>query len=175
MLIDTKNDLLAEIRRYTSTLALGIEPQLRDGCVCFTLSEPAKLTVEYNGQVQGALHLFVDPPEENKPDENTPQVRYYGPGIYKDVIITPRSNETIYLDEGCVLYGQIFCGLGKNFTIAGHGVLCGSIHDHYEDNLAPSAWTVNLLNCRHVTFENTVVGDVQMGEGDGTPYLDLPA
>lgn len=157
-------------------LSLGIEPELRDGRVCFTLPGPAQVTVEVNGQTQGALHLFVDAPDEEKPNENTPKVKYYGPGEYRDVIITPRSNETIYLDEGCVIYGQIFCGLGKNFTIAGHGVLCGSIYDRYEDTIVPisltncsqftirditildpSAWTVNLLNCQGVTIDNVKI------------------
>lgn len=157
-------------------LALGIEPEIRDGKVCFTLEEPANLTIEYNGQVQGALHLFVDEPDADKPDENTPKVKYYGPGVYKDVIITPRSNETIYLDEGCIIYGQIFCGLGKNFTIAGHGVICGSIYDRYEDTIVPisltncsnftirditildpSAWTVNLLKCKDATIDNVKI------------------
>lgn len=157
-------------------LALGIEPEIREGRVYFTLEEPANLTVEYNGQVQGALHLFVDEPDADKPDANTPKVKYYGPGVYKDVIITPRSNETIYLDEGCVIYGQIFCGLGKNFTIAGHGVICGSIYDRYEDTIVPisltncsnftihditildpSAWTVNLLKCKDATIDNVKI------------------
>lgn len=157
-------------------LALGIEPEIRDGKVCFTLENPANLTIEYNGQVQGALHLFVDEPDADKPDENTPGVKYYGPGVYKDVIITPRSNETIYLDEGCIIYGQIFCGLGKNFTIAGHGVICGSIYDRYEDTIVPisltncsnftirditildpSAWTVNLLKCKDATIDNVKI------------------
>ena len=157
-------------------LALGIEPEIRGGKICFTLQEPANLTVEYNGQTEGALHLFVDRPDADKPDENTPKVRYFGPGVYKDVIITPRSNETIYLDDGCVVYGQIFCGLGKNFTIAGHGVLCGSIYDRYNDTIVPvsltncsdftirditildpSAWTVNLFKCSNVTIDNVKI------------------
>lgn len=157
-------------------LALGIEPEIRNGRVCFTLEKPGNLTIEYNGQVQGALHLFVDEPDADKPDENTPRVRYYGPGVYRDVIITPRSNELIYLDEGCVIYGQIFCGLGKNFTIAGHGVLCGSIYDRYEDTIVPisltncsnftirditildpSAWTVNLLKCKDAIIDNVKI------------------
>lgn len=157
-------------------LALGIVPEMRDGRVCFTLDQPANLTIEYNGQVEGALHLFVDEPDADKPDPDAPKVRYYGPGVYRDVIITPRSNETIYLDEGCVIYGQIFCGLGKGFTIAGHGVLCGSIYDRYADTIVPisltncsdftirditildpSAWTVNLLKCKNATIDNVKI------------------
>lgn len=136
-------------------LALGIVPEIVDGKVCFALNEPANLTVEYNGQTEGALHLWLDAPDENKPDENTPKVQYFGPGIHKDVLITAKSNETIYLDEGCILYGQIFCGLGKNFTIAGHGVLCGSIYDRWTDTIVP----INLSNCNHFTIRDITILD----------------
>ena len=157
-------------------LALGIEPEIRDGKVCFTVQEPANLTIETNGQTEGALHLFLDLPDADKPQADAPNVRYFGPGEYRDQIITVRSHETIYLDEGCVLYGQIYCGLGSDFTIAGHGVLCGSIYDRWKDtivpvNLAncsrfnirditildPSAWTVNLLKCRDAVIDNVKI------------------
>ena len=154
-------------------LALGIEPEVRDGKVCFSVSEPANLTVEYNGQTEGALHLFLDTPDADRPEAGAPKVRFFGPGEYRDQIITVRSGETIYLDEGCVLYGQIYCGLGSQFTIAGHGVLCGSIYDRWKDTLVPvnlsncssftirditildpSAWTVNLLKCKDAVIDN---------------------
>lgn len=157
-------------------LALGIEPDIREGRVCFTLPEPANVTVEVNGRVEGALHLFVHAPDAQKPDPDAPKVRYFGPGEHRDQMITIRSNETLYLDDGCVLYGQIYCGLGKGFTIAGHGVLCGSIYDRYKDTLVPvnlsncsdftirditildpSAWTVNLYQCRDAVIDNVKI------------------
>ncbi len=154
-------------------LALGIVPEIRNGKVCFLLDEPADLTVEYNGQIEGALHLFLDEPDGDKPQIPSANVRYFGPGVYMDQLITVKSNETIYLDTGCVLYGQIYCGLGKNFTIAGNGVLCGSVYDRWKDTIVPislsncssftirditildpSAWTVNLLKCRDAVINN---------------------
>lgn len=157
-------------------LSLGIQPEIADGKVCFTLPEPSQVTVEFNGGVEGALHLFIDEPDAEKPDPDAPKVRYFGPGEYRDQFITVKNNETIYLDEGCILYGQIYCGLGKNFTIAGHGVLCGSIYDRYKDTLVPvnlsncsdftirditildpSAWTVNLLKCKNAVIDNVKI------------------
>lgn len=157
-------------------LALGVQPEVRDGRVCFSLEGPANVTVEFNGSPEGALHLFLHAPDMEKPDPDAPKVRYFGPGEYRDQIITVRNNEIIYLDEGCVLYGQIYCGLGKYFTIAGHGVLCGSIYDRYKDTLVPvnlsncsdftirditildpSAWTVNLLKCKNAVIDNVKI------------------
>ncbi|MBR2287311.1 MAG: hypothetical protein IJ865_03645 [Clostridia bacterium] len=157
-------------------LSLGIEAEIQDGRIVFTADRSANLTVEVNGKVEGALHLFVDTPDEEKPDPEGAKVRYFGPGVYRDQMITVRSNETIYLDEGCVLYGQIYCGMGKQFTIAGHGVLCGSIYDRWKDTIVPinisncsdftirditildpSAWTVNLLKCKDARIENVKI------------------
>jgi len=166
-------------------LALNIETQIRDGKVCFTLPEPSNVTVEYNGQVQGALHLFLDQPDTQKPDGQTPKTQYFGPGVHRDVLITPKSGQTVYLDEGAIVYGQIFSGIGTDFTIAGHGVLCGSIYDRYEDTIVPisftncsgftirditildpSAWTLNLLRCKDVTIDNVkIVGARSNSDG----------
>ena len=168
-------------------LAQGITPEIRDGRVCFTMEKAANLTVEINGSIDGALHLFVDEPDE-KPDPESKNVIYYGPGVYRDVLITPKSNQLIYLDEGALIYGQIFCGMGTNFTIAGHGVLCGSIYDRWEDELVPvsltncsdftvrditildpSAWTFNLLRCKNVLIDNVKIISAR-SNGDGFTF-----
>lgn len=156
-------------------LALGITPEIIDEKVCFQAEEPAHFTVEINGSVEGALHLFVDEPDV-KPAPDAKNVLYFGPGVYRDVLITPKSNQLIYLDDGCINYGQIFCGMASNFTIAGHGVLCGSIYDRYEDTLVPvsltncsdftvrditildpSAWTFNLYRCKNALIDNVKI------------------
>ncbi|MBP3646739.1 MAG: hypothetical protein J6K55_09985 [Clostridia bacterium] len=168
-------------------LADGIVPEIRDGKVIFAMQEPANLTVEINGTIDGALHLFVDEVDE-KPDPEAKNVIYYGPGVYRDVLITPKSNQLIYLDEGALIYGQIFCGMGNNFTIAGHGVLCGSIYDRWEDQLVPvsltncsdftvrditildpSAWTFNLLRCKNVLIDNVKIISAR-SNGDGFTF-----
>ena len=121
----------------------------------------------------GMFRQQIDP---DKPEADAPKVRYFGPGVYRDQIITVKSNETIYLDEGCILYGQIYSGMAQHFTIAGHGILCGSIYDRYEDTLPPvnlsncsdftirditildpSAWTVNLYKCHDAQIENVKI------------------
>ncbi len=136
-------------------LALGIQPEIRDGRVRFVLPQAADVTVEINGHLEGALHLFVHAPDPFKPDPEGKKVRYFGPGEHRDQMITIRNNETLYLDDGCILYGQIYCGLGSGFTIAGHGVLCGSIYDRYKDTLVP----VNLSNCRDFTIRDITILD----------------
>ncbi|MBQ6527354.1 MAG: hypothetical protein IJI38_02405, partial [Clostridia bacterium] len=157
-------------------LSQKIVPEILEGEVSFTVNQPSQLTLEYNGGTEGALHLFLDTSDSDKPEADAPKVRYFGPGVYRDQIITVKSNETIYLDEGCILYGQIYSGMAQHFTIAGHGILCGSIYDRYEDTLPPvnlsncsdftirditildpSAWTVNLYKCHDAHLENVKI------------------
>lgn len=42
-------------------LALGIYPTIKGDTISFQLSNPAKLTVEVNGNLHRALHLFANP------------------------------------------------------------------------------------------------------------------
>ena len=43
--------------------ACGIVPEVKDGAVTFTISEPGPYTVVFNGSVNKALHLFANPLE----------------------------------------------------------------------------------------------------------------
>ena len=157
-------------------LAAVIGPEITAGKAAFDLPGPGNYTVEFNGRAEGALHLFITGTDPDKPDPADPKVHWFGPGVHRDQMITVRNGETIYLDAGCVLYGQIYCGLGKHFTIAGPGVLCGSIYDRYKDTIVPvnlsncsdftirditildpSAWTVNLLKCKNAVIENVKI------------------
>ena len=157
-------------------LVAGIVPEISEGRVVFDLPGPGNYTVEFNGRPEEALHLFISGTDPQRPSPDDPKVRFFGPGEHRDQLITVRSGETIWLDEGCVLYGQICCGLGKNFTIAGPGVLCGSIYDRWQDTIVPvnlsncsdftirditildpSAWTVNLLKCRNAEIGNVKI------------------
>ena len=144
-------------------LEKGIVPEIQEGKVCFRVEDASQLVIEVNGEIRGAVHLFLDTPDAEKPGPDTPKVRYFGPGVYRDQIITVRSNETIYLDEGCVLYGQIYSGLASNFTIAGHGVLCGSIYVRWKDTIVP----VNLSNCSDFTIRDITIRHVVIHQFDG--------
>ena len=147
-------------------LSLEIEARVEDGRIVFEAPSPSSLTVEFDGRYDRVLHLFLNEPDEKKPDPASPGVRYFGPGVHKDVIVDIKDGETVYLDDGCLLYGVLRCDGAKDFTIAGHGALCGSVYDRWRDTvvpvdltraknfrvrditiLDPAAWTFNLYLC----------------------------
>ncbi len=147
-------------------LALNITPSIKGDTAQFVLREPAALTVEYNKQVKGALHLFASAFETDIPDKNDPSVIYFGPGVHEAGLIVPKSGQTIYLAGGCVLRGYIQAGGVQNVRILGRGIIDGSRYDRWEDTIVPisftesknifiggitildpAAWTVNLYKC----------------------------
>lgn len=153
-------------------LSLGITPAVSGDTVSFILSKPAAVTVEYNNQVKGALHLFASALDEEIPDKADPNVIYFGPGLHEAGLIAPQSGQTVYLAGGCVLRGYIQAGGVKNVKIMGRGIIDGSAYDRWEDTIVPidftdsqdihiegitildpAAWTVNLYRCKDVEID----------------------
>ncbi len=153
-------------------LSLSITPSIKGDTAQFILREPAAVTVEYNYQVKGALHLFASAPETDIPDKKDPNVIYFGPGVHEAGLIEPKSGQTVYLAGGCVLRGYIQAGGVENVRIMGRGIIDGSQYDRWDDTIVPinftesknisiegitildpAAWTVNLYKCDTVTVD----------------------
>lgn len=154
-------------------LSLGIVPQVSGDTATFVLKEPSPLTVEYNHQVKGALHLFASAPEESVPDKSDPDVLFFGPGVHEVGALSLKSGQTLYLAGGCVLRGYVEAGGVENVRILGRGIIDGSRYDRWEDTIVPinftdsknihiegitildpAAWTVNLYHCEDVTIDS---------------------
>jgi len=104
-----------------------ILPEVKDSTCRFTLAEPAKLSVEPNGNVWAPLFIFAGRPVPNPPVEGHPTItRYFGPGVHMAGMIEPKSNEKIYLAGGAVVYGQLNLQKAENVHIFGRGILDAS-------------------------------------------------
>ena len=55
-------------------LSAGIRPEIEDGKVDFTVPGAGNYTVEFNGQAEGALHLFLHESGEEPPDPESGRV-----------------------------------------------------------------------------------------------------
>lgn len=101
-------------------LSLGIRPEINGRSVSFTVTKPCQATVEFDG-MSGALHLFADPPGKSAvPAENT---LYFGKGEHDAGTIILKSGQTVYIDEGATVYGQIYGLDVENVRIIGKGIL----------------------------------------------------
>ena len=87
--------------------AAEIVPEVEGGVVRFEVTEPGQYTVVFNDNVNKALHLFANPPEENVPNPDDPGVYYIGPGEWVMDAIALKDNETLYISGGAVLHSII--------------------------------------------------------------------
>lgn len=89
-----------------------------------TVDRPAYFTVEPYGR-HNALHIFADPMpcyEINKNDD----VLYFGKGEHDIGILELKSNQTLFIDEGALVYGCIHAKDAENVKILGRGILDNS-------------------------------------------------
>jgi hypothetical protein len=104
---------------------LKILPGIQGQEITFTLEHPCKITVELNGSLHNALHIFANPLEENTPDPGDPNVIYFGPGVHEAGVIELKDGNTLYVAGGAYVYGRVNSIGQKNINIRGRGILCG--------------------------------------------------
>jgi hypothetical protein len=109
--------------------AKNILYEIRDNYVSFFLTEPAKLSVEINGDRRHNLHVFANPMETEKPEAGAPAgVMYFGEGIHESEDKDTKgfnvpSNTTVYLAPGAVVRGKFICDRVENVRFIGRGIL----------------------------------------------------
>jgi len=94
----------------------------------FTLNNPQKVSVEFDGDVLHNLHVFGNPLETNKPDPNDPDVIYFGPGVHQPQDLPGNefnipSGKTVYIAGGAVVRAKLVCDRVENVKIMGRGIL----------------------------------------------------
>jgi hypothetical protein len=106
-------------------LSARVTPTVKDGTICFTLPRLGGYTVELDG-VHNALHLFLDPPANYSVSPDAKGVRYFGPGVHRVGVLCLKDDETVYIDEGAVVYGCIHGDGVHRVRILGRGILDNS-------------------------------------------------
>ena len=150
--------------------ALHIQPEISDGVIRFTLPKAAYFTVEPYGR-RNALHIFADPFSQYVESFDNPSVIYYGRGIHDAGIIELKSDQTLFLDEGAVVYACVHATDAENIRILGRGVLDNS--KNREQILFPAnaeynekainncirQHTIQLEYCTNVEIEGITIRD----------------
>ncbi len=133
--------------------SLGIRPEVEGDLIRFALERPRPVIVEVNGR-HHALHLFANPPEPHAPAAGTPGLRYFGPGVHRPGKIELKSNESVYLAPGAVVYGSIQANAATNLHIWGRGIL-----DVSQAERGKGGGAIRLSGCSDVTVEGLVLRD----------------
>ncbi|MEK7552316.1 MAG: hypothetical protein AAB534_02780 [Patescibacteria group bacterium] len=106
----------------------NIPVELSNGQAILTLNQNNKVWITINGNDANPLFVFADPPKPTIPAG----ARYFGPGIQDISPATENhyqatNNETIYLDGGAIVRGNIDVRGKSNVRIMGPGILSGDL------------------------------------------------
>ena len=133
--------------------ACGIVPEVKDGAVTFTITEPGQYTVVFNGSVNKALHLFANPLETDVPDKDDPNVFWIGPGEWVMDAIALQDNQTLYLSGGAVLHTIVSVANASNVRICGRGLIDGSDYPAWNQAGSYARVPIDLNHAKNVTVE----------------------
>ena len=152
-------------------VALGIEPEITDdGRILFTLKKAAYFTVEPYGR-HNALHIFADPISNYNIDKEDSNVIYFGKGEHEVGMIHLESNQTLFIDEGAVVYACVHAIDAENIKILGRGILDNSHNKEeilFEANVknnstsvgnAKRIHTVQLEYCKDIEIDGITIRD----------------
>lgn len=106
-------------------LSKQVHPVVDEGTIRFQLPSAGAYTVELDGY-HGALHIFADRVKTYDVDPEDEDVLYFGKGIHDMGVIRLTSNQTLFIDEGAVVYARIEAYDAHNIRILGRGILDGS-------------------------------------------------
>ena len=133
--------------------AWGIIPEVSDGHVRFTVTEPGQYTVVFNDDVNKAAHIFANPIETDVPDPDDPNVYYIGPGEWAMDAIVLEDNQTLYLSGGAVLHSIISVSGSENVRICGRGIIDGSDYAAWNQPGSYARVPIDLNHAKNVTVE----------------------
>ena len=125
--VKVNNGLVEDVK--IRPLVRNIKPRIEGNFVYLTLSEPAKLSLEVNGDRFHNLHIFANPVEKEKFERGAPNVMYFS-GLtkpknkaIKDTVYRVPSNTTVYFEPGAVVYGKFVCDSVENVRFLGRGII----------------------------------------------------
>ena len=98
------------------------QPVCSGGVWSVRIDRPEQFVVEFDGG--GELHVFADPPWRDV--ANGPNVMRFGPGEHHPGAIIPKSGDTIVIERGATVYGNLVLTGVDDVTVVGRGILDGS-------------------------------------------------
>ena len=137
--------------------AWGIVPEVEDGRVRFTITEPGAYTVVFNGSVNKAVHIFANPPETDVPDPDDPDVYYIGPGEWTMDAIALQDGQTLYLSGGAVLHSIVSVANADNVRICGRGMIDGSDYPAWNRPGSYARVPIDINHSKNVTAEGIIL------------------
>jgi hypothetical protein len=149
-------------------LNLGITATINGNTATFTISNPTKVSVEFDGDLNNRCFVFADAPEVNVPSSSDPSVLYYGPGVYNigSNFAIPTGKDTVYIAGGAYIEGNFNTNtFGRNaITVRGRGVISGTGMAHqtfvslvnFENQTVQAGYVANSIDVDGLTFVDSM-------------------
>ncbi len=182
---------------------LNIRPQVRERTISFTLAGPAQISIsrpgDYLTQAE-MLYLFANPPEQHSPSASAANLRYFGPGVYRENI-DAASGDNIYIAPGAVVFGSLNIWGVDRVHVFGrgtivydgpqnpadddgwmhkrnwHGIVMDNAHDIVIEGITcivrSRTWQIQMKDSRRIVFDNIKVIGANTGNAnaDGMDWL----
>jgi len=151
-------------------LSTGITPIIEGNVIRFTVHEPGTYIVEPFG-TECPIHIFANPLETEVPDPHDPNVYYFAAGIHYIDPLKLRSDATVYIAGGAIVYANIrddhlsewddmvfqqatiHATGSKRLKICGRGILCG--RDSLENGRRHKL--IELKQCEGIEVEGIIL------------------
>jgi hypothetical protein len=175
-----ESDEEVELKIIPKTPSFSVRIRPRDLAVKAKTDANGVITVRVNGSAQftvepygknRALHVFIDPISAYSVDKTDEKVLYYGAGEHDVGDIYLQSGQTLFLDEGAVVYATVYSLHTENIKILGRGILDNSKNKakilfemNAEENEAAVAnakreHAVNFVACKNVEIDGVTIRD----------------
>ena len=102
-------------------LSRQIRPQVDGRTVTFELTQTGAYSVEFDG-IHRNLHVFADPPSDYRVNRSADTI-VFGPGEHEVGLIELKSGQSLFLDEGAVVFGRVYARDADHIRIFGRGIL----------------------------------------------------
>ena len=176
--LETDEEIELKIKPEFPSTAVRIRPRgvessaelCADGTITVRVSGACQFTVEPYGRSR-ALHVFVDPVSNYKIDRASDSLLYFGAGEYDVGDLYLKSGQTVFIDEGAVVYATIFGKHVENVRIIGRGILDNSKNietELFEANVSGNDaaidnvlryHSINLVCCKNIEIDGITIRD----------------
>lgn len=178
--LSMESDTEVELKIIPKIPSLGVRIRPRNlnmqaktdanGQITIRIKGAAHFTVEPYGRNR-ALHVFIDPVSTYNVDKNDKNVLYYGAGEHDVGDIYLQSGQTLFIDEGAVVYATVYALHAENIKILGRGILDNSRNKEkvlYEINAENNnaevdnverEHAINFVCCKDVMVDGITIRD----------------
>ncbi len=143
-------------------LSDNVKLQTQGRKITFTIDKPGQYVLELDG-FHKPLTIFADPIEDF--DVSGDNVICFGKGVHHPGCIELKSNQTLYIERGAVVYGSVLAINAENISIKGFGILDGSWEKRDWDTVLVPA-DIKRRNPEHDIYspvlKKSPVGDVNL-------------